>query len=385
MPIPTPDRKGIVDQPIEIFRTGRHTPMEGAAILFSEADLAGMVAAYDPALHRAPIVIGHPATDAPAYGWVDGLAVSGDRLQAKPAELDPAFVEIVRAGRYRTVSAAFYPPDSPHNPKPGAYYLRHVGFLGAHPPAVKGLRPVSFAGGDEGVLVFAEGWAMGVLARVLRGLRETWIARFGQEDADKALPSWEIDRLQEQAAIDQHRDAAESRPAFTEPPQRTESPEVTTQNGGGAQPSAREKELEQQLEAERAKTAAFAEGERKRRQADDAAFLADLERQGRLLPANRPLAAGLLARLDGGEAVSFAEGRAAETPRDALRALLAAQPRAVEFAELAGSDGGRPLGDDPHALATAAVAFQEAEAKAGRQVTTAQAVAHVRANQGARA
>lgn len=33
------------------------------------------------------------------------------------------------------------------NPKPDTYHLRHVGLLGAEPPAVKGLRPVEFAGG----------------------------------------------------------------------------------------------------------------------------------------------------------------------------------------------------------------------------------------------
>jgi hypothetical protein len=343
-----------------------------------------MVASYDPALHRAPIVVGHPPADAPAYGWIDGLAVAGDRLQAKPAELDAAFVEMVRAGRYRTVSAAFYTPGSPANPKPGSYYLRHVGFLGAQPPAVKGLKAVSFAAGDEGVVVFADGWSLEIMARLLRGLRETWIARFGQEDADKALPSWEIDRLAEQAVVEQQGEAAEARPAFTEPPtpKPKETAHVTTQPGGGASPTAREQELEQQLAAERARTAAFAEREARARRSDDDAFLAGLENQGRLLPANRPLAAGLLARLDGSDAVSFAEGRAAETPRDALRALLAAQPKAVEFGEVAGGDGQKAGHDDPHEVARKAVAFQEAEAKAGRVVTTAQAVAHVRTKQG---
>ncbi|MFS2072756.1 hypothetical protein ACEN9D_28795 [Pseudomonas sp. CT11-2] len=39
---------------------------------------------------------------------------------------------------------------------PGVYYLRHVGFLGAQPPAVKGLRPIELAEGEPGVIEFSE-------------------------------------------------------------------------------------------------------------------------------------------------------------------------------------------------------------------------------------
>jgi hypothetical protein len=144
--------------PIQIFRPGRHTAMDGSTISFSAADIAAAAAAYDPALHEAPIVVGHPRTDAPAYGWVQGLATGeGGGLEATPSQIDPAFAELVRAGRFKHVSAAFYGPDAPSNPKPGVWYLRHVGFLGAQPPAVKGLRPVAF-GEAEGVVEFSDAW-----------------------------------------------------------------------------------------------------------------------------------------------------------------------------------------------------------------------------------
>ena len=376
MPSQTRDRKGNVD-PIEIFRTGRHTAMGGQSLSFTEADLVASAAAYDPALHEAPIVVGHPATDAPAYGWIGGLSVAGDRLQAAPRQVDADFAELVKAGRFKRVSASFYAPDSPNNPKPGVFYLRHVGFLGAQPPAVKGLKAVSFAAAEEGIVEFADGWATGIVARLLRGMREAWIGRFGQEDADRVLPTWELDQLAAQAVMDQTREVPQSAPAYSE-----ETPQVSTQNGGGA-PSPREAELQAENERLRAQTAAFAEAEAGRRRAEDGALLECLEREGRLLPANRALAAGLLAQLDGGEAVSFAEGRAAELPRDALRALLAAQPVAVDFTERAGGGHAAPDADDPHQVAAEAVAFQEAEQKAGRYVTTAQAVAHIRAKRGA--
>ena len=87
---------------------------------------------------------------------------------------------MVRAGRFKKVSASFYTPDSPHNPVPGVYYLRHVGFLGAQPPAVKGLAPVpvNFAEGDteEGCVSFDFAESPGLLrwlADLFRGFGDS--------------------------------------------------------------------------------------------------------------------------------------------------------------------------------------------------------------------
>ncbi len=138
-------------KPLHIFKPGRHTAMSGAVLAFSESDLAASAAAYDPALHEAPIVVGHPVLDAPAYGWVKSVSFAADGLQAEPHQVDAAFAEMVAAGRFKKISASFFPPDAPSNPVPGVYYLRHVGFLGAQPPAVKGLRAPSFAEGEGAV------------------------------------------------------------------------------------------------------------------------------------------------------------------------------------------------------------------------------------------
>ena len=58
------------------------------------------------------------------------LSLNGGDLLAEPDQLDPQFAELVGNGRFKKVSASFYLPDSPNNPKPGTLYLRHVGFLG---------------------------------------------------------------------------------------------------------------------------------------------------------------------------------------------------------------------------------------------------------------
>lgn len=132
-------------QRIHIFKSGKQTSSGGATIVFTEADVAATAGAYNPALHEAPIVIGHPEQEDPAYGWISQLEAQVGNLYATPSQLNADFAEMVKAGAYKKVSASFYPPEHPNNPTPGVYALRHVGFLGAQPPAVKGLKPTQFS------------------------------------------------------------------------------------------------------------------------------------------------------------------------------------------------------------------------------------------------
>lgn len=141
--------------PINIFRAGRHTGTTGLSLTISEADVHASAEAYDPRVHEAPLVIGHPSQSAPAYGWVSKLTASGADLWATPHQVHADFAELVRAGLYKKVSASFYSPEAKNNPIPGVYYLRHVGFLGAAAPAVKGLAGIEFGAMDVGVIEFA--------------------------------------------------------------------------------------------------------------------------------------------------------------------------------------------------------------------------------------
>ena len=132
---------------IEIFRAGTHTAMEGQEISFSDEDIDSIAAAYN-GYHRAgygaPLCLGHPASNGPAYGETAGLISKNGRLFAlvKP---DNRLLDMVQSGLYKKVSAAFYRPGEARNPAgTGAWYLRHIGFLGAQPPAVKGLEQVEF-------------------------------------------------------------------------------------------------------------------------------------------------------------------------------------------------------------------------------------------------
>ncbi len=140
---------------IEIFRAGRHIDDSGTVRSFSQADVAGMAASYDPTLREAPLTIGHPADNLPAYGWVNGLAVNAaGNLAMNAHQVQPQFAEMVDKKLFKKRSACFYPPQHPSNPKPGNWYLRHVAFLGAQQPAIAGL--AGFAAADAGTVSFSE-------------------------------------------------------------------------------------------------------------------------------------------------------------------------------------------------------------------------------------
>ena len=192
-------------KPLHIFRAGRHTAQSGQSFEFSEADVGAVAAAYDPGLHEAPIVVGHPRTDAPAYGWVKSLRAEGAELFAEPAQVEPAFAEMVRAGRFKRISASFYPPKAAANPVPGSYYLKHVGFLGAQPPAVKGLKAAEFAEDGEAVtleIAFSEAeiagaasGGLGGLRRILGRLHEFLLQSQGEAVADMVVPVGDLEDI----------------------------------------------------------------------------------------------------------------------------------------------------------------------------------------------
>ena len=84
---------------IEIFRAGRHLDDAGVAHHFSEADLDGMAASYSPALREAPLTVGHPKDNLPAYGWVKAVArTPAGTLAITPHQVEPQFAEMVQAG-----------------------------------------------------------------------------------------------------------------------------------------------------------------------------------------------------------------------------------------------------------------------------------------------
>jgi hypothetical protein len=143
-----PEFKGFDDW-IPIFRGGQQTDSLGRK---HDGDqlIDRAVASFDAGRHEPPVCIGHPADNAPAWGWVEGLKKlpqqGGAFLMAKFRQVQPAFADMVKNGLFKKRSAAFYPDGS----------LRHVAFLGAAPPAVKGLADVAFTEETGSVFEFTD-------------------------------------------------------------------------------------------------------------------------------------------------------------------------------------------------------------------------------------
>lgn len=128
----------------EIFRAGKHTAMNGSTMDWNEALLEQIVQQYDKQIFTADLVIGHPKDGADSYGEVSRLFTHNKSLFAE-CKVKPILEHLILTGRYKKISSSFYSPKSPKNPVPNSYYLRHVGFLGAMPPAVKGMADPSNA------------------------------------------------------------------------------------------------------------------------------------------------------------------------------------------------------------------------------------------------
>ncbi len=263
--------------PLHIFKPGTFTATQGQTLTFGERELTATAQGYDPSRHEAPLVVGHPQLDQPAYGWVKALTFADGALLAEPDQVDPAFAELVNAGRFKKISAAFFLPDAPTNPTPGAYYLRHVGFLGAAAPAVKGLRTPTFADDDAGMVTveFSQ-------PENPPPMSET--AEFAQREA--ALAAEKLALTQREAAITQ-------------------------------------------------KEAEIAAATLRQRRASDAAFADALVQQGRLLPRDQPGIVELLSAVVDHSAVEFAEdGQVVQqTPRQWFEAFLKRLPVQVDFSE----------------------------------------------------
>lgn len=317
---------------IEIFKAGKHTAMSGETLTFSQADLQAAVAAYDPQVYEAPLVVGHPKLDDPAYGWAQGLSLTDDgKLLADPHQVDTEFSEIVNQGRFKKVSASFFAPDAPNNPKPGVWYLKHIGFLGAAAPAVKGLKSVAFAQNEQGVYEFTD-WDQMSIASMFRRLREYIIGKDGIETADATLPAYEIEGLQI--------NAVQEAPAMVTSSFSETQPDLTPKKDNDMTPEQQAEfdALKAENQALKDKEAAFAQAELSNKaqtiHAANVAFADALTQAGKLLPVHKDALVATLNTLDAPAAtVEFGEGDAKAPLSSALKAMFEAMPKKVDFSE----------------------------------------------------
>lgn len=310
---------------IEIFKAGTRRDANGNLFTISRDDLQKVVDNYKPEFHEAPIVVGHPKNDDPAFGWVDSLILDGDVLKAKPKQVDSQFAEMVREGKYKKISAAFYLPYSQSNPKPESYYLRHVGFLGAMPPAVKGLRDPMFNDDSNDVAEFSD-WTQ---ANLWQRMRDFVIEQFGLAKADEVLPAWQIQDLHDDAVKEAEQGI--DQPLFNETDDKQGEPTMSEE----------EKQRIAQLEAENAALKAEkANALKAKRHAENAEFAEGLVASGQLPPKLKEKAVALLnAERDSAE---FSEDGFNQSLKDFMGDL----PKVMEFSEVATKEKAAPAQDE---------------------------------------
>ena len=366
-------------KPFRIFRTGTHTDSAGGTTTFTAEQLAATVKAYNEGDWRASVVVGHPKGHAPAYGWVGQLSLSaaGDVICDDLDKLNPDFAELMKSGAYRNRSASWYAPDHPSNPTPGVWQLRHLGMLGAQPPALKGLGDVEFGDADAGLVVEFGDYTTSTIGSLFRRMRDGLLAKWGAEETDKILPSFLVEDVE-----------AAGRQAIEQSVPNYSESDMTPEEIAALQAMAnRATQLETDLAAANTRAAAaesavasFAEQNATRARAVTiatcTAALTPLVTAGKVTPEQVPALAEFAASLDDADKViEFGEhtGDNKLTARAMFLQTLETRPAVVNYGEHT-ADAALPGNMKPTDLAQKAREYQDAEASKGRTISTTVAV-----------
>lgn len=339
--------------------TGSTLDGKPATRTYTEEECKRMVTLYNeqPESERkeAPLTLGHPKDNGPAFGWVDRLEYAGGHVWAHMKKLHENFTEWIEKGHYGPVSPSIRSDGS----------LRHVAALGATPPAIPGLPSWVFGEADEDAFAvdFSADYRVGGIAGILRRIREHIIQKEGLEVADAIVPNDELDALsnepyddtqwlREQVArhdeiiklitnnpssfaekhMDNNKPVDGQQPVAE--PEKTPAPAVDFSE----QLKARDEQIEELKRSNAERDRLIADLQKQNQAADFREFLAPLEAQGIITNANRAMAMRTLetAATQAGE-VEFSEGTETKkgSPLDEAKALIRSWPKLVDFSEVA--------------------------------------------------
>jgi len=309
----------------EIFAAGTHTAMNGEQAVFSNADIDEIARVYNEQTeHEAPIVIGHPKTDAPAYGWVEKVKSEGGKLFAKFKDTAEEFVDLVSQGRYRKKSIKLYPDKK----------LVHVGFLGAVPPAVKGLRNAAFASDTGMTYEFSDSNGF-TLKRFMRAIRDFLIDNFNQETADRIVSDWDIEMVDTKTEEPTSFSGGNMGKEVELQGQITElSQKLDAANGKIQEFAAQETGLKSQIAALTQQVTDLQKADRRK---DAVAFVDGLIAGGKLLPAEKDATLSFMEALSESGEMEFADG-VKKSKLDVYKEQLSARPKLLEFSQSATKD-----------------------------------------------
>ena len=339
---------GLLDW-FDVFRCGTHVDRFGREVTITRGDIDRAIQNYQK--DSAPIVVGHPTLNAPAYGWIGAFRRIGDVVQAKASGVADEFADLVKRHLYKNRSLAFGP----------GLRFRHVGFLGAQPPAVKGLKDIQFSDEEDFMSVeFSE-------------LTNSPAAEAEAPSSPAANPDPPAEAAEPNAEAAQSGQAEKAEGDAEEP---------RDQSAGTDEAAAMRAELEAaQAEASAAKEAAakalneLAKLKGEKRRAEFAAFTGDLIKTGQLPQAQQQSVCEFMECLDGAGTYEFSEGSAPVLER--FKGLLKTLLKPVEFAEVATAAAAAPNVSDPRQIAAGIRQYRQEEASHGRRVNASQAMAHI--------
>lgn len=317
------------DKWIDVFKVGEHTDSAGDTQKWTQEDLNEIVNLYnnqpEEEKHRAPAIAGKHQDDTSlvAYGWVKALKTEDGHLYAQFEKIDTDFLNMVNEGKFNTVSIALYPNK----------LLQHVAFLGAIPPAVKGLEPPMFSerGNATKILYyrtkkFSENEGTNLMEEFIQAVVKELKLKYGTEVAADALAI--MTRLQ--PIIVPAKDENAPEPVAGEDKAKTVKPTEEQKKFSESEEfkalqiqvanerEAREK-LQKQLQAER-----------------DAKYFSEKMNAGILLPKQIKLAENVLTVIrEPKESYQFSEGSQAQTGEDAFKEFVDSMPKQIEFNEFA--------------------------------------------------
>jgi hypothetical protein len=381
--MPNPLTKNTMTGWDKVFTTGSHTDSNGNKKVWTTADLDKIVDSLNPTYHEPPVVIGHPSDNAPAFGWVAAAKRLGSDLYLQYKDIAPEFKEWRLKGLFKKKSISVYPDGS----------LRHIGYLGGMPPAIKGLPDYAFSDAGRGQAVTYEfgDYNDMQIARTLRRLKNWLINKFGQEEADKALDEWDVQNITEEAARPDQPDDAEPIAAYNEPEEVQSMKPEDVEKVVAEKVTAAIKEFGEGMNKTVTALQAtitelnksFAAGREESQRREFREFLSAPDMVRRVADGSREATINQMVTLAAAEPVSFGEGDAKTTKPalDIYKDQLKALPEVVQFGEHATKDKVGNIetvnGMDAKAISDKAMEFRESETKAGRTITIADAVTHV--------
>jgi hypothetical protein len=225
---------------------------------------------------------------------------------------------------------------------------------------------------------------MGTIGRVIMKIRDYLVEKEGADKADSIIGSWEVQDLltppPEQESIESS--------YHEEVDMKVEEVQALiaeSMKGAAQQFAELLKPVNESIASLRTEVQGvqkqFAEGEDAQARREFTAFCEGLKT--RVLPAEIPTLVDQMMNLRKAPAVEFSEGgeKKSRSAVDDYRLKLQNRAETVQFGEFATGDKAHERqegSEDALALSRKAQEFQEAEAKAGRTVTIADAVTHVR-------